>query len=189
MVRSFLPRTVIALVILLFLLSSLPGLGASAYETSAPPDTETRYRLATLEDLPALMAATGIRDPGVDYNVIIEGMGTGLAPPSEEEWERAIGTMYLDLGADGYEVPTASSLDLSVEPYFPEVRSQGSEGSCAAFSLTYYNYGYIEAKDQGWTSANTGNNSQLLSPSWTYNKVNGPGHEGSNFQENARIIK
>jgi hypothetical protein len=189
MVRSFLPRTVIALVILLFLLSSLPGLGTSASETSAPLDTETRYRLVTAEDLPALMAATGIRDPGVDYNVIIGGLGTGLAPPSEEEWERAIGNMYLDLGTDGYEVPTASSLDLSVEPYFPEVRSQGSEGSCAAFSLTYYNYGYIEAKDQGWTSANTGNNSQLLSPSWTYNKVNGPGHEGSNFQENARIIK
>ncbi len=189
MFRSFLPRTVIALIILLFLLSLLPGPGASVSEPSGHQDTETRYRLATAEDLPALMAATGVRDPGVDYNVIIEGMGTGLAPPSEEEWERVIGTMHLDLGADGYEVPTASALDLSAEPYFPEVRSQGSEGSCAAFSLTYYNYGYIEAKDQGWNSAQAGNTSQLLSPSWTYNKVNGPGHEGSSFQENARIIK
>lgn len=187
MMRSLLPGMVIATFISLLLLSAIPAPDASASE--APDLPGPRYRLSTVDDLLALKAAVGVRDPGTDYNIIIGGFGTGLAPPSELEWDLSVGTMYLDLGADNYEVPLASSLDLSAEPYFPEVRSQGSEGSCAAFSLTYYNYGYIEAKDNGWSGAKAGNNSNLLAPSWTYNKINGAGHEGSSFQENARIIK
>ena len=187
MMRSLLPRMVIATFICLLLLSALPAPDVSASE--APDQPEIRYRLIAAEDLPTLKAAVGVQEPGRDYNVIIGGFGTGLAPPSEREWELSVGTMFLDLGSDDYEVPTASSLDLSSEPYFPEVRSQGSEGSCAAFSLTYYNYGYIEAKDNAWSGAKTGNTSQLLSPSWTYNKINGGEHEASSFQENARIIK
>ena len=143
----------------------------------------------TEDDLVSMMSEVGVRDPLVNYNVMVGGMGTGLAPPTAEEWKLAMSQTVLDIGADDYEVPSASTLDLSSEPCFPQIRSQGSEGSCAAFSLTYYNYGYIEARDQGWTGSKNGSNSQLISPSWTYNKVNGAGHEGSSFQENARIIK
>jgi len=158
----------------------------SASMDQSPDD---RYRVASPDDIYTMVSVLGVRDPNADYNVLVDGMGTGLAPPSAGEWELMLGEAVLDTGTSEYEVPASPSLDLSSEPYFPQVRNQGSEGSCAAFALTYYNYGYIEARDQGWTLAKSGNDSQLLSPSWTYNKVNGADHEGSGYFENARIIQ
>ena len=89
-----------------------------------------------------------------------------------------------------------SSIDLSTSPYFPKVGDQGSEGSCAAWAVTYYAYGYMEAKQHGWTGAYAGVPSQLLSPLYTYNKctviktVNGRiVSGGSSTGGNANVIK
>lgn len=89
-----------------------------------------------------------------------------------------------------------SSIDLSSTPYFPKVGDQGNEGSCAAWAVTYYAYGYMEAKQHGWTGASTGVPSQLLSPLYTYNKctviktVNGKiVSAGSSTGGNANVIK
>jgi len=80
-----------------------------------------------------------------------------------------------------------SSKDLSATPYFPEVKSQGLQGSCAAWAITYYSYGFLEAKDQGWNDASNGNPKHLMSPSWTYNKVTCT-EDISSIRENAEII-
>ena len=165
------------------------GVSAAGDIDAVAPISMDRYRSVSYQDLESMMSAVGVRDPLANYNVLVDGMGTGLAPPTADEWDLFLSTAMLDGGAQEYQVPTASSLDLSAEVYFPQVRSQGGEGSCAAWALTYYNYGYIEARDQGWTQAKSGNNTQLLSPSWTYNKVNGVTHEGSSYSENARMIQ
>jgi hypothetical protein len=63
-----------------------------------------------------------------------------------------------------------SHYDLSTQSYFPQVRSQGAQGSCAAWAIDYYDWGYLEAKREGWTQASVGNDSQLFNPDFTYNR-------------------
>ena len=80
---------------------------------------------------------------------------------------------------DGNEVIVAtsgglpSSVDNSTLQYFPGIRSQGSQGSCAAFSVTYYTMTYMTALARGWDASDPGDNTTKFSPKWTYNMVNG----------------
>lgn len=93
-------------------------------------------------------------------------------------------------GAEPYDanISYPSECDLSKEPWFPPIRSQGSQSSCAAWAVTYYCYGYMEAKDNNWTDAWLGNSAHLMSPAWTYNKVNGGVDGGSSLSTNALIL-
>ncbi|MFW9987178.1 MAG: C1 family peptidase [Candidatus Odinarchaeota archaeon] len=127
-----------------------------------------------------------LRDLNKNYNQIIDGHGTGLAPPSARELEKLIGKIsILDVTpATGYDAPMASA-DLSSEIYFPAVGDQGSQGSCGAWASTYYTYGYLEAKDNGW-DASSGNPDYLMSPAWTFNKVSLS--TGSWMMDNAQVL-
>lgn len=130
----------------------------------------------TAQEVETLKSAIGVWDPNKDYNVIIDGHGTGFAPPSEEEWNRMTTEPVV---LDESSLPQGglkSSYDLSASSTFPIVGNQAGQGSCAAWAATYYSYGYQEATDSGWTDAKTGNPSHLMSAAWTYNKVNG-GHD------------
>ena len=140
------------------------------------------------EEVESLKDIIGVYDPSKDYNLQLDGYGTGLCPPTEEEWDEMTDSLIV-LDSDG--MPTLSlpsSCDLSADPCFPEVRSQGGQGSCAAWAVTYYAYGYLEAKDNGWTDACTGNDAHLMSPAFTYNKVNGGYDSGSSLTSNSKII-
>gem|GEM_PF-3201777 len=113
---------------------------------------------------------------------------TGLSVPGEEYWDSLIGKLKIadPVVAASSSIPT--SVDLSQEPYFPRVGDQGMQGSCAAWAITYYAYGYLEAKNRGWTDANSGNPEHLMSPAWTYNKVNNYSGGGSWTWDNANAI-
>ncbi|NYT11262.1 MAG: hypothetical protein GKC03_01765 [Methanomassiliicoccales archaeon] len=154
--------------------------------TNTSPVSLHHLTQAEAEDL---MEILGTQDSNEEYNLLIEGFGTGLTPPSKEEWDQMIGsTIVVEVGE--YSILSApSAYDLSTDPCFPQVRSQGGQGSCAAWATAYYSYGYLEAKDNGWTDASTGNDDHLMSPAWTYNKVNGGSDSGSSLTGNARIIR
>ncbi|MGD0817839.1 MAG: C1 family peptidase [Methanomassiliicoccales archaeon] len=97
---------------------------------------------------------------------------TGLSVSTDAQLESLVGKIVIFDSYDNLPLaPSSSTYDISTQPYFPQVRDQGSEGSCAAFSTIYYNYGYLEALNNGWTDAYLGNNEHLMSPSWAYNKV------------------
>jgi C1A family cysteine protease len=113
---------------------------------------------------------------------------TGLSVPSHEYWESLIGRLKIAETTSPSSAPLPSSVDLSSEPYFPKVGDQGMQGSCAAWAVTYYAYGYLEAKDQGWADAKIGIPQHLMSPSWTYNKVNNNSDDGSWPYDNAEVI-
>jgi len=81
-----------------------------------------------------------------------------------------------------------SSIDLSTDPCFPEVRSQGSQGSCSAWATTYYSNGFLQAKDNNWIEASIGNNDQLLNPGFTYNKCNYGYDHGSHTWTNGDVM-
>ncbi len=132
----------------------------------------------TTADVEELKLVLGVRDPSVNYNVIVGDYGTGYAPPTEEEYAAMVDQVVVRDGLYGA-LASPTSYDLSTDPCFPVVGNQGNVGSCAAWALAYYCYGYLEAKDNGWTDASQGNASQLISPSWCYNKVNGGTDTGS----------
>ncbi len=137
----------------------------------------TLAHLATREEIEELKATIGTREAGRSYTTIVNGRGTGLAPPTEDEWEAAVG--WLRIVDSVWLSAPPTSVDLSQEPYFPPVRSQGSQSSCASWAAAYYASGYLQAKDNGWTDASTGNNDHLMSPAWVYNKINNGTDNGS----------
>ena len=70
-------------------------------------------------------------------------------------------------------------VDNSTLPYFPPIRSQGSLGSCAAFSTTYYQMTHMVAMARGWDVRSTSDNTNKFSPKWTYNMINGGTDSGA----------
>jgi len=167
-----------------------PGaLAATETDTwiSESPGQAWQSHKITGAEMLAYKAAMGIRDPAADYNIIIDGHGTGKAPPTEEAYEKLVGEMNLLDSVEPMALPSA--LDLSTSPSFPKVGNQEMQGSCTAWAVTYYAYGYMEAVDNGWTQAKTGNTSHLLSPAWTYNKVNGGVDRGSWEWDNMMVLK
>lgn len=153
-------------------------------EASAEPLTSHRM---TGGEMSAYRTLFGVRDPAADYNILIDGHGTGKAPPTEQAYDAMVGQLNVLDSVEPMVLPTA--FDLSVSPSFPKVGNQASQGSCTAWAVTYYAFGYIEAVDYGWTEAKSGNASQLLSPAWTYNKVNGGVDGGSWEWDNMRVLK
>jgi hypothetical protein len=145
---------------------------------------------ATSTDVIGLMEACGVFDPSVDYNVRIDGFGTGLAPPTEGEYADLVGNIQFvdDVKlASGSKLPPA--IDHSTEPYMPEPDSQGGQGSCGAWAVSYYANGYLQAKDNDFTEAHNGSNkSHLMSPAWVYNKLNYGYDSGSNWYRNHAVI-
>jgi C1A family cysteine protease len=140
----------------------------------------------TQEDVEVMKTSINLREQDKNYNHIIDGHGTGLAPPTKEDLEKLIGKISIisTLPESETQKPGAAQ-DLSTDVSFPSVGNQGAQGSCAAWALTYYTYGYLEAKDHGW-SASSGNPDYLMSPAWTFNKVTTT--SGSWMTDNAQII-
>lgn len=181
-------RAGVALAILVVLLSSTafsPLVSATPIEAPAPQARSGTHAL-TAEEMEAFKQAWGVRMDGKNYNNVMDGMGTGLAPPSLEDYEEMVGTVQV---LDAAIAPGAPiSVDLSADPCFPKVGNQGSQGSCGAWAMTYYAYGYLEAKDNGWTDAKAGNKDHLMSPAWTYNRVCGGQDSGSWMADSAEVI-
>lgn len=142
--------------------------------------------MLTETEVLALKKKVGVFDPNENYNHVVNGLGTGLTPPTEEDWCSMIGTVEVVDSVSNTNLPTF--IDHSQSVYFPQVRSQGSQNSCSAWMTTYYAQGYYQAREFKWTQASTGNNNQLFNPAWTYNKVNKGYDKGSNFWRNWRAL-
>lgn len=141
---------------------------------------------AEMEDYRSSM---GVRDESANYNILVDGHGTGKAPPMAEAYDALVGSLNMveTVSVDALSLP--STHDLSSTPYFPVIGNQASQGSCTAWAATYYAYGYMEAVDKGWTGASSGVLTNLLSPAWTYNKVNGGIDMGSWEWDNMMVLK
>jgi PKD repeat protein len=156
--------------------------------------------LATRNDIDAMKAKIGVRDPDKNYNIIYDGHGTGLAPPTEEEWEAMIDTLVIvdsqetgsGKGQSTLGGPLGATTDLMADPSFPAVGNQGSEGSCSSWAAVHYANGFMQAKDEGWTdqhgSYGTANKDHLMSVDWAYHKVNGGSDSGSSLVAPMRIV-
>jgi C1A family cysteine protease len=81
---------------------------------------------------------------------------------------------------------TASSCDNSLADAFPEIRTQGSIGSCTNFAIAYYQLTYTVGRLYGWNNKNI-NNDKKFSPKWTYNMING-GVDGGSWPGDAYAV-
>lgn len=70
-----------------------------------------------------------------------------------------------------------SSVDNSTLKYFPPIRTQGSLGSCSAFSTVYYQSTHNTALARDIDVKN-GDDTVRFSPKWTYNMFNGGANAG-----------
>ena len=148
-----------------------------------------KYHFATQDEINAMKKRVGVYDPYKNYNILYDGHGTGYALPSDEDWNQMVGTVRIVDGiqnAGGRLLP--ASLDHSTESYFPYTDTQDGQGCCTAWSVSYYQNGYLQAVDHQWTQASTGNKSQLMSQLWTYNKCRFGTDNGTNPWDNAQVI-
>ena len=132
----------------------------------------------------------GVAVEGVNYNEIVHGFGTGLKPPTEEEWA----TMKKLRGVQTFRTMGALplSIDHSVSPFFPPVGSQAGEGSCTAWAVGYYVHTFNMAKEHNWDLLTTTwsggwdgfpaiNQDKIISPDFIYHQINNGVDQGSNM--------
>ncbi|HPR41818.1 MAG TPA: C1 family peptidase [Candidatus Methanofastidiosa archaeon] len=157
---------------------------------------------ATARDIEYMKSMDGVYDPDTDYNVIIDGHGTGLVPPTEEEWESMVGSINIvDEISLEYDGPLPTSLDLSSSKYFPPIGDQDGEGSCVAWAVGYYTKTFQEALEHGWDLSgavwvggtyghpSTGYQDKIFSPDFLYHQVNrGRSDAGSSYSDIMEIV-
>jgi len=143
-----------------------------------------RYRYISEREVKEIEKKIGVREENKSYNIIINGHGTGVAPPTKEELRDLLGKKVIDGLTQN--ISLKSSVRLDLDPHFPPVRSQGSQGSCSAWSVTYYMNGFLQRMLNDWTDSY---DYHLMSPAWTYNKVNSGVDDGSFPSDNAKILR
>jgi len=150
--------------------------------------------------LEGMKETMGVYEEGRDYNEIINGYGTGLRPPSVEEWEEIANSWY-EMEPFGLQETLPVSLDHSSSIHFPPIGNQGNEGSCVAFSVGYYTATFYEACDRNWDlsgaqwvggyygAPTVSYQDRILSPDFIYHQINkGSASAGSAYQDAMKLI-
>ncbi len=179
---------------------------SSLFSVSSAVTRHAEVQPISQNDLQKMKDEMGTADPDKDYNRIVNGMGTGWRPPTEEEWEYIAETgavltpktPYHSVGASitavDPTIPTA--VDWSEGPYFPPIGSQGSEGSCVSWSVGYYIKTFQEAYEHERNVASAESNgykpSSLLdwiySPDFIYHQINNGENVGTSYFQNQQIL-
>ncbi len=172
------------------MLSTIPIL-SSVSENENTPQIHITSRTTNASDLSLLRSLFGVAQEGQNYNIIIDGHGTGLKPPSEAALENMIGTTYLvqDItlaGADS--LPPI--VDHSQSIHFPPIGHQGTEGSCVAFAVGYYVKTFQEAQEQGWDLSGglSVNQDKIISPDFIYHQINDGEDRGSSYYDAMTLV-
>ena len=156
----------------------------------------------TDQELAELQEYMGVRTEDTASSLAVDGHGTGLLAPSQEEWSALAAELEV---VDSYE-PLGQSLQLpgavdwSQSQYFPPIGNQDGEGSCTAWSMGYYTKTFQEASEHGWDLSGAdweggykghptpSYQDRIFSPDFMYHQINGGTDRGSSFLEAADLI-
>lgn len=154
----------------------------------------------TVFEVEKLKEKMGVWQKGSNYNQLIGGHGTGLRPPTDEEWE-AIAESSLTVDSVSLNsIQSASNVDHSTEPWFPPIGNQDGEGSCTCWAVGYYMKTFQEAMEHGWNVAQatweggyTGHptpayQDKIMSPDFIYHLINGGTDGGSSFYGAIQLV-
>jgi hypothetical protein len=172
-----------------------------AYSALFANDIKAIKRIMTQEEFNKFRAFVGIYEPGKTYNIIYNGYGTGLKPPTAEEWEKM---RTLPIFIDRIEssmAPTLSSHDNSATIWFPPIGNQDGEGSCVSWACGYYTKTFHEAKEHNWDISGCvweggyyghptiAYQNKIFSPDFIYHQVNNGGDNGSHYSDNMDLLE
>ncbi|HDS09139.1 MAG TPA: T9SS type A sorting domain-containing protein [Firmicutes bacterium] len=124
-------------------------------------DLIIEYSGFTFNQIEEMKGRLGVFEPGRNYNLKFNGLGTGFVPPNEGQ--------YLELLSSGKVITSVKSIyrdkapanyDNSTSKYFPPIGNQAAEGSCTCWTYGYYMKTYQEAREQDW---------DLSGASWNWN--------------------
>ena len=95
-----------------------------------PQQAKITKRMMTYSEFKKFKKFTGTYEKGKNYNQIINGHGTGLMPPTEEQWNTIKNKPML---VDKIEFPlnkaaAPSRYDNASTIWFPPIGNQGSQG-------------------------------------------------------------
>jgi C1A family cysteine protease len=121
-----------------------------------------------------LVSADPVSTGGEAIELQDRGRGLGARRLTREEWEAAKAAFVSIERVEPNELAQlrelldgAATVDNSASQFFPPIRSQGSQGSCAAWAAGYYYNTYVQAKDGGW-NVSSGDNAHICSPAFLY---------------------
>ncbi|MBN1538540.1 MAG: C1 family peptidase [Candidatus Thermoplasmatota archaeon] len=148
-------------------------------------------------DLSFLMENEGVASSEEVYNIRIDGTGTGLKPPTQNEWGYIFNSFNMidDISFASPAALNASKLH-NQSKYFPPIGNQGAEGSCVSWSIGYYTKTWMEAKEHDWnlSGATMGGTwpgqpsaayqDRIMSPDFLYHQVNNGVDGGSYYSDN-----
>jgi len=152
----------------------------------------------TSTEVKQLRNILGVNEPDHNYTQIINGYGTGLAPPTEAEWANVAQKSFVVDSIGDISAP--ASVDLSTTPWFPPIGNQGSQGSCVTWAVGYYTKTFQEAKEHDWnlTAAKWERGSsgypsisyqdKIMSPAFLYNLINGGSDQGSDVFKAVSLV-
>ena len=126
-------------------------------------------RNITQEEIDQLKAKVGIYQAGKNYNVIVDGHGTGLVPPTEKQWEFLKENIeVIDSVFTTKKSALPDSVDWTKSKHFPPIGNQGIQGSCIAWPTAYYMKTFQEACENDWDLSGAIWDPQLNAPSIDY---------------------
>ena len=141
------------------------------------------HRITTAE-LERMKRYIGVYEGG-NCSLIIDGHGTGLRAPTEEEWAQiaAKANVVDTISLGSLSQPVFSSVDWSASPWFPPIGNQSREMSCVSWAVGYYIKTFQEAIEHGWNLTGAQWNStggyptpgyqdKIISPAFIYHLTN-----------------
>src|SRR3990170_939586 len=145
-------------------------------------------------EVEAMKRKVGVYVKGQNYNQLVDNHGTGLSPPTSEEWQAISQSAYVATSVTAPSSP--SGVDNSILPWFPPIGNQGAEGSCVAWSVGYYTKTFQEAKEHGWDLSGarwTGQPTQsyqdeIISPDFVYHLTNNGVDNGASFDDAMDLV-
>lgn len=187
--KKFGVLTLVCLWALLCIVPLFSGLGYPTKVSAVPAAAEADY-----EQLLEIWGREANFDSIWDHDQpFIDEDGNELRRGAIKEEQQQPENAVLCSGLEGELLPMSipQAHDLSINQFFPQIKSQGSQGSCAAWSTTYYTFTYEVARLKGINVKPGGinNDSVVFSPKWTYNFVNGGTDSGSTIESNIRTLQ
>ena len=157
-------------------------------------------RVMSDEELNRMRELEGVYEEGKDYNIIVDGHGTGLKPPTAEEWEQMrqmpVVVDRIEFGKDA----APPSHDNSITNWFPPIGNQDGEGSCVSWACGYYTKTFQEASEHNWDLSgciwvggyyghpSSPYQDKIFSPDFVYHQVNAGADNGSKYSDNMNLL-
>ena len=155
------------------------------------------HKISSFE-LDELKRKLGVREEGRNYNQIIDGHGTGLRPPTDNEWAEIADNAYIvERILLDPPIQAPSSVDHTTKQSFPPIGDQSVEGSCTTWAVGYYTKTFQEAEEHGWDLSGAewlgsyptpAYQDQIFSPDFIYHLINGGVDYGSSFPDAINLV-